>query len=427
MEKKLGWRTWLTLILVGLFGQFAWTIENMYFNVFLYNTISNDPGYIAAMVAWSAGAATVTTLVMGALSDRVGKRKIFICVGYLLWGLSTAAFGYVTPENAARLFPGANGVASAAMLVVILDCVMTFFGSSANDACFNAWLTDSTDETNRGTAEGVNAMMPLLAILVVFGGFMGFDLDKASAWVTIFTVIGAVVLVIGVLGFFLIREPKVDTSGNQSILRNVSYGFRPSVVRQNPALYWTLAAFAVFGISIQIFMPYLILYYEVTLGMENYVMIMAPAIVLAAVVTVFYGKLYDKYHFRGTLQPALGMLGAGYVLLFLTRATAPVFLGSLLMMSGYLAGMAVFGAMIRDNTPANRAGMFQGLRIVGQVLIPGVIGPWIGALVLRNADTVIGDDGTASFIPHNGIFLAALIVGVLVLLPAVPLLRKQRR
>ena len=89
--------------------------------------------------------------------------------------------------------------------------------------------------------------------------------------------------------------------------------------------------------------------------------------------------------------------------------------------------MAVFGAMIRDNTPANRAGMFQGLRIVGQVLIPGVIGPWIGALVLRNADTVIGDDGTASFIPHNGIFLAALIAGVLVLLPAVPLLRKQRR
>ena len=198
------------------------------------------------------------------------------------------------------------------------------------------------------------------------------------------------------------------------------------MVRQNPALYWTLAAFAVFGISIQIFMPYLILYYEISLGMENYVMIMAPAIVLAAAVTVFYGKLYDKYHFRGTLLPALGMLAAGYVLLYLTRSTVPVFLGSLLMMSGYLAGMAVFGAMIRDNTPANRAGMFQGLRIVGQVLIPGVIGPWIGALVLRNADTIIGDDGIASFIPHRGIFLAALLVELLVLLPALPLLRKRR-
>ena len=48
MKSRLGVRNWITLILIGLFGQFAWTIENMYFNVFLYNTISTDPGYIAA-------------------------------------------------------------------------------------------------------------------------------------------------------------------------------------------------------------------------------------------------------------------------------------------------------------------------------------------------------------------------------------------
>ena len=67
MQKKLPLRVWLALLIVGLTGQFAWTIENMYLNVFLYNTISQDPGYIAAMVGWSAAAATVTTLVMGAL------------------------------------------------------------------------------------------------------------------------------------------------------------------------------------------------------------------------------------------------------------------------------------------------------------------------------------------------------------------------
>ena len=89
--KKVSPRMWCTLILIGLVGQFAWTIENMYFNVFLYNTISTDPGYISAMVGWSAAAATLTTLLMGALSDRVGKRKLFICGGYILWGLSTAA------------------------------------------------------------------------------------------------------------------------------------------------------------------------------------------------------------------------------------------------------------------------------------------------------------------------------------------------
>lgn len=80
---KLGKRKWASIILVGLVGQFAWTIENMYFNVYLYNTISTDPDYIAAMVGWSAAAATLTALLMGALSDRVGRRRLFIGGGYL--------------------------------------------------------------------------------------------------------------------------------------------------------------------------------------------------------------------------------------------------------------------------------------------------------------------------------------------------------
>ena len=130
MKSRLGVRNWITLILIGLFGQFAWTIENMYFNVFLYNTISTDPGYIAAMVGWSAAAATVTTLLVGALSDRVGKRKAFICAGYILWGLSTAAFGYITPENGGGFSPRRTRLRPRAVMVVVLDCVMTFFGEA---------------------------------------------------------------------------------------------------------------------------------------------------------------------------------------------------------------------------------------------------------------------------------------------------------
>ena len=84
MENRLGARKWATLILIGLFGQFAWTIENMYFNVFLYNTISTDPGYIVVMVAWSATATTMTTLLISALSDKINKHKTFICTNYIL-------------------------------------------------------------------------------------------------------------------------------------------------------------------------------------------------------------------------------------------------------------------------------------------------------------------------------------------------------
>lgn len=321
----------------------------------------------------------------------------------------------------------ASAASVGVSLVIIMDCVMTFFGSSANDACFNAWLTDATDATNRGSAEGVNAMMPLIAILVVFGGFMGFDLDRAESWTVIYAIIGSVVLIAGILGFFLIRDTGVKTEENQSYFKNIFYGFRPGVVRENKILYAVLAAFALFGISIQIFMPYLILYYNVSLGMDNYVLIMAPAIVLAALVTVFYGKLYDRLHFRRTVIPAVLMLMAGYVLLYFFRSTVPVFFGSLLMMSGYLAGMAVFGAMLRDRTPAHRAGMFQGLRIVGQVLIPGIIGPAIGAFVLRNAQKIVNDDGTESFLPNGNIFLAALIAAAVLLLALAAVFRLLKK
>ena len=167
--KMRSFRLWASVLLLGLVGQFAWTIENMYFNVYLYNEISTDPGYIAAMVSASAVVATLTTLFMGPLSDRLGKRKVFICAGYILWGISTAAFGFVTKENAAKLFPAAGGAAAAAVMVVALDCIMTFFGSTANDAAFNAYITDSFENEKRGKVEGVLAILPLVSMLIIFG------------------------------------------------------------------------------------------------------------------------------------------------------------------------------------------------------------------------------------------------------------------
>ena len=407
----------LALVIFGLMGQIAWVVENMYFNVFLYEMFGASASQISAMVSASAIAATVTTLLMGALADKLGKRRVFICGGYILWGLSILSFCLIRKDVLVSLFPSLGAVGATATLtsvcvtlVIVMDCVMTFFGSTANDAAFNAWLTDVTKPGDRGAAEGINAMMPLVAILAVFGGFMSFDLSRSESWTTIFAIIGGCVLIIGAVGFFLIKDPEIKTDHNQNYFANIIYGFRPAVIRENKGLYFSLIAFAIFGISIQVFMPYLILYYTEGLQMEGYVLIMAPAIILASIFTVFWGRMYDRLPLKGSLLPALGLLGAGYLVLYFFRGTALVFIGSLLMMCGYLAGMAVFGALVRDYTPANRSGMFQGLRIVAQVLIPGVIGPVLGAWILRDADKVIGSDGTESFIPNQGIFMGALVV-----------------
>ena len=159
-------------------------------------------------------------------------------------------------------------------------------------------------------------------------------------------------------------------------------------------------------------MPYLIIYYEKSLAMDNYVLVMAPAIILASVVTALWGKLYDKKGFKFTALISMAWLALGYIILFFLKTTVPVFIGSLFMMCGYLCGMAVFGAKIRDLTPDGKAGMLQGVRICAQVLIPGVVGPKIGSWVLANAELVENNDGTFSFLPNQNIFLAALIVAV---------------
>ena len=429
MEKtKKNGKFWLVLVIFCLTGQVAWTIENMYFNVFIYKMFHASAEAISAMVAASAVAATVTTLLIGALSDKIGKRKIFICGGYILWGITIWSFSLIRMDVINAFFPSvASAAAVGVSLTIIMDCVMTFFGSSANDACFNAWLTDISDDTNRGSIEGINAMMPLVSVLVVFGGFMGFDLNKAESWTTIFNIIGIAVILIGISGFFLIRDTGVKCAENSSYFRNIFYGFRPQVVRSNKRLYVTLLALAVYNISIQVFMPYLILYYNVSLGMDNYVLIFAPAILLAAIFAALYGKVYDRKGFEKAVIPTVVMLMCGYVGLYFFRSTAPVFVASLVMMCGFLGTGAMLGAKIRTHTPENKSGMFQGLRIVGQVLIPGVIGPAIGAAVLKNAETIIGDDGTSSFIPNENIFLAAFVAIVFVWFVLIPLFRMDRK
>ena len=407
-------RFWVSLVLFSLVGQVAWVVENMYFNVFIYKMFSASAGDISLMVGASSVIATLTTIFIGALSDKTGKRKLFISGGYVLWGISILGFALVRQDVIGAMFPTATSIAAICITItIVLDCVMTFFGSTANDACFNAWLTDVTEDKGRGRVEGINAMMPLMAILVVFGGFMSFNLDLAESWTTIFIIIGVLVIALGIAGIFLIEDKTTKLESNKNYFKNIVYGFRPSTVKVNPVLYLTVIAYAVFCISIQTFMPYLIIYYEVSLALTDYVLIMAPAIIIAGAITAVYGRYYDKVGFWKSIIPCLLSLALGYVVLGCFTDVILVFVGSLLMMTGYLAGMAVFGAMIRDYTPEGKAGSFQGLRIVGQVLIPGIIGPAIGAAVLANADFIIGSDGTKSFVPNQNIFWAALVSLVL--------------
>lgn len=423
----LGGRVWASIIILGLAGQLAWVIENMYFNVYLFDAVGGTANDIAAMVAASAVTAAVTTLIMGALSDKTGKRRIFIVAGYIIWGIVTASFGFITAENTEKLFHVANAAAAAAVIVIIMDCVMTFFGSTAFDAAFNSWVTDVTNEQNRGRAETVLQALPLAAMIIVFGVLDGFK--QRGEWRTFFLIVGAATTLCGVIGAFIIKDKPGIKANNESYFKNIFYGFRPSTVKKNPKLYIAFAAFCIFSIAYQVFMPYIIIYLEKTLGITDYAIPLGVILILSAVISVLLGRVIDRFGKIRCLLPSAAVLIIGFALMYFANGgNMPVLMiFGTVMMGAYLVSSACICGTIRDYTPQDKIGLFQGVRIVFQVLIPMVTGPYIGAAVIAGNNQTYVELGVEKTIPTANIFLAAAGVAVFSLIPIIALLKMQKR
>lgn len=420
-------RLWLAMIIFGLFGQIAWTVENMYFNVFLYD-IEPDTTLVAALVAASAIAAALTTIIMGAFSDRVRKRKPFIVAGYILWGFSTMAFALVADKVG-------TGLRTAAILVIVLDCVMTFFGSTANDAVFNAWVAEISPEKKRGRIEAVLAVMPLIAMLVVFGALDG--LKQQGQWGLFFLIVGAVITVGGILGMFFIQEPKRynDSTERDGYWRSIAYGFRPSVAKSNKSLYLALVALCVYSISWQVFMPYLLIYIEQFLGITDYVIILAVVLTVGSLLSVLLGRLIDKVGRVLFCVIAIIAEAAGLVWFSLVRddgGSNILFMAAgILFIAGGMLVTACLSTVIRSHLPEGRAGQLQGVRIVFYVLIPMVTGPYIGDAVINHIGKIqkygelanYEELGTVKSVPVPEIFIMSAAVLMLTFIPLIFLAR----
>lgn len=426
-EDALGVKIWGSIVLFGLIGQLAWVVENMYFNVYLFNEIGGTAKDIATMVAASAITAAVTTLFIGVLSDKLRRRKVFITFGYVIWGIITASFGFITVENTEKLFHTANAVSAAAALIIIMDCVMTFFGSTASDAAFNSWVTDVTNGKNRGRAEAIMQAMPLLAIIIVFGLLDGYK--QRGDWQTFFIIVGAATTIGGILGFFILKDkPKIEAN-TDSYFRNIFYGFRPSTVRVNKELYITFAAFCILNIAYQVFMPYIIIYLELSLGITDYAIPLGVILILAAVISVVCGQAIDKFGKVKFIIPSIIVLIGGFVFMYFATgdSLAVLIAAGVIMMGAYLITSAALSATIRDYTPEDKVGLFQGIRMVFQVLLPMVIGPYIGAAVISSNSATYEELGSVKHIPTSAIFLASAAVAVLAVIPAAVLYAMQKK
>ena len=438
MNNRVGIRKWLSFILAGFVGQLAWAIENNYFNVYVYDCTQNY-SFITWMVIASAATATITTLFMGAVSDLVGKRKLFISAGYILWGISIISFAFLDPTSSFNIV--ANDIFLAGTMIVLMDCVMTFFGSTANDAAFNAFVTDNTNDDNRAKVESVLSVLPLLAliaVIVIAGIFVDVDVKAGAVkhWDIFFYIFGGITLVIGIVSIFLLPKDVAVRNASHNYWANLIYGFRPKVIKNNPVLYITLIAFMVFNIGLQVFMPYFILYVQNVLLIQGKDFTISLGIVLlgASAITIVFGIFMDRIGKNKIMIPALIVGAVGGIIIFCIPAglgmgtNIGLIIGGIVLMTGYLVSTAVLGAKVRDNTPEQEVGLFQGIRMLFTVLLPMIIGPLIGrALCYIGGEPYLNEFEQTVYPPNKWLFFVTGIIFALAIGPVIWMMAVERK
>lgn len=440
---KLSKRVWTGILLFMFMGLLAWNVENMYFNTFLNDCVYNE-GILGAsitltdavniMVTLSAITAVVTTFIMGTLSEKLKNRKAFISFGYIAWGIVTALFGFITKDNVAKVFglnePG-EIITATAWVVIVMDIVMTFMGSTSNDSAFNAWVTDVTTPESRPKVETASTFMGFIAmaVIMVVGGMATAGTISYSVF---FIGMGAFVAIVGVAGVFLIDNPKKFENAekrNTSYWADLFYGFRPSVIKENSGLYLVLSALCIFNIAFQVFFPYLIIYLtDVVLPANADVNFLSAGIIVPAVISVasiiagivILMKAAEKSKSVAFLTSS-ALLVVGLFILSTSTSIMTIIVGIAPVLIGYLVLTIQLGASTRDYTPQDNVGLFQGIRMVFAVLIPMVVGPTLGNIATKN--TAGADD----VLPTKAIFLYAGVVAIFVFIPMIALLKKEKK
>nr|MDO8119646.1 MFS transporter [Candidatus Sigynarchaeota archaeon] len=418
--RPIGRRNVASILLLGTSGQIAWAVENTWFNTFVYDEITQDPTPIAWMVAVSAIMATLTTILVGILSDRTrsrwGMRKPYIVFGYIAWGIIVILWPTIAWIQA---------VGVAVVMVVIVDAIMTFFGSTANDAAYNAWATDIGHSSNRNRITTLNYICAFIANVVALG--LAGAIIESFGYLAFFFILGGSVTTTGVISIFLLEHVRAQDAGDKArvpITKEFSSLFSTRVLRENRILFLLFLNMALTGIAGQVYMPYLLIFLEYYVGFSKTVMsiVLAAFVLVTVVLLLVIGYLSHRFNRKTAL--IVGTVTGGFMTV-MVGICAPLLVGGdfsltillvVLYFIGTVPGFAatvVHGGWLQDSYPAGDIGKFQGIRMVFMVALPMVFGPVIGNAVIHAFGIPSGD----GFIPTPEIFIVGGLLSLLALIP----------
>ena len=434
-----GLRFWMLVWGLGIIGQLCWNVENQWFNTFVYAKIAKDPTIISWMVAISAIATTISTFVFGTLSDRRGRRRTFIGIGYILWGIFTILFGtteFITRSPSA----GTAGVVFiAATSVVLADAFMSFFGSMGNDAGFNAWLNDNMTESNRGTIGAALATQPIIGTIIgtVVGGML---IGKADNYMRLFVVMGGLVIVFGILTLACMKDaPGLSANRQGGFWKQLLSAFNYRELIRRKELVWVFLVLTVYFIAFNVYYPHVGNYMIYYLGFspDNIGIIQGIALILGMVSVFPASGMLKKNRFVAATSVAilLSVIGVGILGLFgrpqnvdpSTILNWPLLIGMFFFGCGYIMFMQVLSVWMKQLFPEESKGQFEGFRIIFFVLIPWIVSPFIANPIIKNNGKILDADGMEAYLPTHVLFLISMALILLTFLPLLFAARQRKK
>jgi len=426
-------RLWTLVWGLGLAGQLCWNIENQWFNTFVYAKIAKSSDIVTLMVITSALVTTLSTFFFGTLSDRKGTRRKYIAIGYILWGIFTIAFGMTEFIEKGVVSMGPKFAVLVAVLVILADDVMSFFGSMGNDSGYNAWINDITTDRNRGQLGAALATQPVIGTIVgtVIGGML---IGENDNYQRLFWAMGLFVIAMGVLSLFVMKDAPALKPNKQggfwrqfsAVFRGKGFFSRQELVLVSLTSMFFFIPFNIYFVHMGNWMIYHMGFTPDKMGLIEGVGLIA-AMVLAIPAISLINR--NKTPLVAAAAMIIDMIGLWVIYLFVrpgTVDTTNVFsaanlvliLGVFLVGAGYVLIAQSMTMWVKQLYPEDSRGQFEGIRITFFTLLPMLIGTLIGNFIIKHsAGTFVDENGITQNIPTEAIFFWAAIILISAFIP----------
>ena len=431
-SKPMGaFRFWTLVWGLGLAGQLCWNIENQWFNTFIYAKIAKDPTIISWMMAVSAAATTISTFLFGTISDRVGKRKYVISLGYIMWGIFTILFGMTQFIADGTLGTGPQMMMVAAVAVVAADAIMSFFGSMGNDSGYNAWANDNMTDRNRGQIGAAMAVQPVIGTIVgtVAGGML---IGADENYMRLFFVMGTAVIVLGAFSLFFLKDsPNLKPNRDGSFWKQFFSIFNFKKYFAMKELVWVNLTLAFYFIAFNMCFSHIGNYmiYYLGFGADLMGIIEGASLIVAMLVVIPATSLINrnKSPLLCVLSILLSFAGVMVLGLFVRPDNVntsaifnPVLMAGIFLIGvGYMLMLQTLTVWSKQLYPEDARGQFEGIRILFYVLIPMIVAPLISNPVIKRSGEFVDENGFTQYLPTHTLFLVTSVFVLLTLLPLI--------